>query len=291
MKNREIGTKRNKFKISVVVLDLKTKQSYEYKSISEAARFLNTYPKTIWRIVYNNKLYLNRYQITEKSLNQENVEIFKVNIHRYLYFILNIIKSNKILIYRTFFCIVLVILILIIITFIFVVYKNIYDQYLFTFQEGKVNYNKCVLEHKLYLKNVLNNNTNIINYKCNINKSLKYEDVFNNNLTPIYNTRNKLGIYETIIKEINLDFSKSTGTFTDINSTYSSPIIERVNINTIFKNAISSNNHTKIVSNPLGLFFEDLTIDTKVKPRELLNYESNILYCLINGLSPISPRL
>jgi len=68
MKNREIGTKRNKFGIPVVVLDLKTKQSYEYLSIAEAARSFNTHPKTIWRIVYNNKLYLNRYQIIEKKI-------------------------------------------------------------------------------------------------------------------------------------------------------------------------------------------------------------------------------
>jgi hypothetical protein len=45
--NREIGTKRNKLGISVIVLDLKTKQSYVYASIAEAARSLNTHPKTI----------------------------------------------------------------------------------------------------------------------------------------------------------------------------------------------------------------------------------------------------
>jgi hypothetical protein len=73
MKNREIGTKRNKFGIPVVVLDLKTKQSYEYLSIAEAARSFNTHPKTIWRIVYNNKLYLNRYQIIEKKIIKNQV--------------------------------------------------------------------------------------------------------------------------------------------------------------------------------------------------------------------------
>lgn len=67
MKNRDIGTKRNNFCIPVVVLDLKTKQSYEYVSIAEAARSFNTHPKTIWRVVYNNKLYLNQYKITEKK--------------------------------------------------------------------------------------------------------------------------------------------------------------------------------------------------------------------------------
>lgn len=44
---REIGTKRNKLGISVIVLDLKTKQSYVYVSIAEAARSFNTHPKTI----------------------------------------------------------------------------------------------------------------------------------------------------------------------------------------------------------------------------------------------------
>ena len=65
--SREIGAKRNKFGIPVIVLDLKTKKSYEYLSIAEAARSFNTHSKTIWRIVYNNKLYLNRYQIIENN--------------------------------------------------------------------------------------------------------------------------------------------------------------------------------------------------------------------------------
>jgi hypothetical protein len=47
VKNREIGTKRNKFGISVMVFDLKTKESYEYVSIAEAARSFDTHPKTI----------------------------------------------------------------------------------------------------------------------------------------------------------------------------------------------------------------------------------------------------
>jgi hypothetical protein len=47
MKNREIGTKRKNMSIPVVVLDLKTKEFYEYLSITEAARSFNTHPKTI----------------------------------------------------------------------------------------------------------------------------------------------------------------------------------------------------------------------------------------------------
>jgi hypothetical protein len=44
---REIGTKKTKLGIPVLVVDLKTKQSFEYISIAEAARFFNTHPKTI----------------------------------------------------------------------------------------------------------------------------------------------------------------------------------------------------------------------------------------------------
>jgi hypothetical protein len=44
---RAIRGKRNRLGIPVVVLDMKTNISSEYKSIAEAARFLDTYPKAI----------------------------------------------------------------------------------------------------------------------------------------------------------------------------------------------------------------------------------------------------
>jgi hypothetical protein len=46
-KYKEIGSKRNKFGIPVVVFDLKTKESYDYMSIAEAARSFNTHSNTI----------------------------------------------------------------------------------------------------------------------------------------------------------------------------------------------------------------------------------------------------
>jgi hypothetical protein len=46
-KYKEIGSKRNKFGIPVVVFDLKTKESYDYMSIAETARSFNTHPNTI----------------------------------------------------------------------------------------------------------------------------------------------------------------------------------------------------------------------------------------------------
>lgn len=293
--SRQIGTKRNNFGIPVVVLDLKTKKSYEYRSIAEAARYFKTHPKTIWRIVYNNRLYLNRYQISEKKNINNKYIVLYIN---YFYSSINAVKNNKNLIYRILLFIVLSILICIFLVFIFIIFKDIYDKYVFTLLEGKINFNIYVSEHRYYLYHVLNNNsTDDITYKTNfINiKGWRYEYLINNKWTSIHN--NELGIYQSIINAINLDFNaKGNLTFSRINSAYSSPLIERVNINSIFSNAIASTNITNEVTNSLGIqginfnrnsvIFEDLVINTRVKTTELLNYQSNILYCLINGLSP-----
>lgn len=301
-KDREIGTKRNKFGIPVVVLDLKTKESYVYVSIAEAARSFNTHPKTIWRVVYYNKLYLNRYHIIEQNKNSKELGLwsflFKLskNIYKYFYYL---IKPNKVYIYHILLYIVLGVFICTIILFIIVIYKDIHNCYVFALGEGRINYNKCVLEHKLLLNHVLNNtNTVFVTPKTNfIYKEWRYEYLINNKWTSIHNT--KLGIYQAIINEINLDFNiKGTGTFSGLNSTYSSPIIDRVNINNIFYNAIFSTNTVNDTTNSLGIqginysnnrnfvIVDNLLINTRVKSTELLNYQSNILYCLINGLSP-----
>lgn len=303
--NREIGTKRNKFGIPVIVLDLKTKQSYEYASIAEAARSFNTHPKTIWRVVYNSKLYLNRYQIIEKKNKELGVLFFMLNFYKnnskYFYYISNVLKLNRPFIYRVLLYIILGVFICIFIYYILLIYKNIHDHYNIALREGKVNFNKCILEHKLYISHILNNTntdtitkTNFIDYK-----GWRYEYLFNNKWTSIHNTNNELGIYQSIINQLNLDFNaKSTGTFSGINSSYSSPIIERVNINNIFSNAILSTNTVNDPTNSLGIqginygsnrnfvVIDNVLMNTRLKTTELLNYQSNILYCLINGLSP-----
>jgi hypothetical protein len=94
-----------------------------------------------------------------------------------------------------------------------------------------------------------------------------------------------------------LDFNiKGTETFSGINSSYSSPIIERVNINNIFSNALSSINIVNDTTNPLGIqginnnrnfvVIDSALINTRLRTTELLNYQSNVLYCVINKLSP-----
>lgn len=303
-KYKEIGSKRNKFGIPVVVFDLKTKESYDYMSIAETARSFNTHPNTIWRIVYNNKLYLNRYQIIEKNNKSKGLSLWYLNFNDYIMkffkYMFNVIKSQKVSIYRVFLFIVLVVFICIFVVFIVVICKDILHQYIFSLREGRINLNKCVWEHKYYLNHILKTKIDIITYKTDFLyiKEWRYEYIFNNKWISIQNTNNKLGIYQSIINEINLDFNaKGNMTFSGINSSYSSPLIERVNINSIFSNAITSTSTTNDITNSLGIqgisinnrnsiIFENMLSDTRVKTTELLNYQSNILYCLINGLSP-----
>jgi hypothetical protein len=76
---------------------------------------------------------------------------------------LNSIKNNKAYIYRILLFIILGILISIFIYNIFILCKDMYDQYVLTLREGRVNYNKCVLEHKLSLNQGLNDAKIIFN--------------------------------------------------------------------------------------------------------------------------------
>jgi hypothetical protein len=90
------------------------------------------------------------------------------NICKYFYYILSIIKRNKIFIYRVLFIIVLGVFIYIFIFYIILICKDLHDQYIFALREGKVNFDRCVLEHKIYLNYVFNNtNTDVMNIKPN----------------------------------------------------------------------------------------------------------------------------
>jgi len=82
-----------------------------------------------------------------------------------------------------------------------------------------------------------------------------------------------------------------------IKSNYSSPIIERIDLNNVFNSMViktapiietMDNNYLSINSNRNSLTlntFIDL-LQGRSRSKELLNYQSNILYLLINNLSP-----
>jgi hypothetical protein len=211
----------------IIVKDIITKKIFVFTSISEAARYFNTYPKTIWRIVYSDKLYLGRYIMT---------------------------------------------------------YKEIYSDYIYNVHNFRANNSRHILEYNFRLEDSLLNKDrpNIppdkISRFIEINKEWKVNA--------------KSGIYQSIINEVNLDFSSSV-----INTIYSSPIIERIDLNNVFNTLvintaptveIMDNNSLSINSNRNSLTLNTSIDILRVRPRnrELLNYESNILYLLINNLSP-----
>jgi hypothetical protein len=101
------------------------------------------------------------------------------------------------------------------------------------------------------------------------------------------------------MNEVNLDFSSAinSSTMNSIHSINSSPIIERIDLNSVFNNMVI--NTTSVVesmdNNPLSINSNrnSLTLNTSIdllrghsRNKELLNYQSNILYLLINNLSP-----
>ena len=174
-----------------------------------------------------------------------------------------------------------------------------HDEYIFALRESKINYMKCVLEHKSLLNQGLNHTKIAFNTTNFVDKEWRYEYIFNNKWRSIHNTNSELGIYQSIINKINLDFNaKGTTTFSGVNSSYSSPLIDRVNINNIFSNPILSTNTVNEPGNFLGIqglnynsnrnsvIVDSVLMNLRLNTTELLNYQSNILYCLINGLSP-----
>jgi len=298
--------------IPVVVLDLKTNKSTEYVSISDAARFFNIYPKKIWRAVNNNKLYLGRYQITpiiknkkevlDKRLNKDSInskgfvnddtsDKSVINLRNksfmhtnYFELMFNWIIINKIVIFLILLVIIMVIMLIIYVPIFVLAYINIHDQYIHTINSVKLNHLKDMLEYRLTLTtNFSNTDKELIN----INKSIRLipfhqkvvikSDYTNKSLS------NEPSIAELILKEVNSDFSSTT-----------SPILEEVqlnNINLTVKTEVVQHN---MVNNALGIYTDkgylisrlnDSMETDRIKGKELLNYESNILYILVNGLS------
>jgi len=269
------------FGTPIVVLDMKTKEIFEFASISEAARYFSTYPKTIWRIVYGHKLYLNRYQITVgNSYNNKLYAIIYVNFLKSIY---KVFKNNRFFIVYMLLSMILIAMLYIFMYYVILVCKETYSEYIVNMNSIKANYYKCVIEHSFASKNSIVNaskssvSMDKISRFVEVNKGWKLDANF--------------GIYQCIISEINLDFSSTTY------SVYTSPIIERIDLNSVFNNLVIktapitefiSNNSLSINSNR-----NSLTLNTSIdglinRPRntELLNYQSNILYLLINKLSP-----
>lgn len=189
---------------------------------------------------------------------------------------------------------------------------NIYTQNLLEFRGNKL---KFILEHRFTSNNQSSNykftdmadkisKISANNTWANLEWQFKYTN-FYSNLTDILNIN-------SILSKINLDFGSmvnnstcfhasqeatATNNITLDNSVItSSPIISQANFNglsvSINPNISFDTIYPDMSHNPLGIYSnrDSLTLITgdlaTGRSKELLNYQSNILYCLINGLSP-----
>ena len=276
--------------IPVTVLNLKTKESFEYLSIVEAARSLGVYPNKVRRIIRKDKPYLEHYSIITKDyINLNDIGIFNllyILCVKCLTRIYKTIRINIAIIMYILFWVILGIILYKYILYLIITLKDIYYEYLYTICEIKINYLNRMLEHRSLSHNkgcIESISTRIFAYKSvNFYNGLEFDCIHS------YKSSNlKYNIYQPIINEINLDFRTS---FSEISS---SPVIERIDINKVFNKIIEDTTHIVESNNSLGINNnrDSLKLDTfslrdDIKNKELLNYQSNILYLLINKLSP-----
>ena len=294
---------RNNSRIPVLVVDLQTNKSVKFVSINQAARSLAAHPKTIWRKVKNKQPYLERYLITEKynyfsSIYIKVIEYFNIkllfNNYTMVFYILLLFMLYGYTLYKC-------------IPYIILLFTDVYNNDINNIDKIKVDNIKFELEQKSPLKMGTFNflKAPFINDKvyglAEFNCDWRSEYLLKNKRTFIIGIRNKLYVYESIINELNLDFHN----INSVNSSlHSSPIIERININNVFSNAIASTrpsinivdnisysnslviNTQSIHGNRNYSIIDNTLIWPRSPGRELLNYNSNVLYCLVNGLSP-----
>ena len=290
IKEENVKGKRNGVGISVIVYDKKTGKSYEFISISKAARFLSTYPKAIWRKVQNEKLFEGRYLIKVKNKNKG----IKYN---------NVILKGNIIIISS-----LLIILVTSVLWNYLAKETIID----------ISY---ILDNEFTDSDDTENTlaSQMVKGLVDFNKEWKSECLLRNKTSfitsRVTDKSTNISIFQYIANKINLDFNYSrspleinTLDVSPINqSTLLSPIIERVKINDLFNNAIQSLNTAKdaaydtplriqtqgLHSNNEFINIEGLLMNrspgitiNRVGGIELLNYNSNVLYCLINGISP-----
>lgn len=300
----------------VIVLDLKTNKFIKFVSIAKAARALDTHSKTIWRKVQDNKLYFDRYEIIKYGgdMDYKYVKSYWHNLYYdlkpkdYKYVFRVIEKSSVYISY-----VVLIIIVCVILYIIAWISIDFYNIYTCNLQESRANHLKYVIEHRFTFNNTLSNPKlpvvveSISRFNGNNPWYFIWSAEWQFKYTHFYsNLSDVLSINSPILSNVNLNFSSvinnslheaSNSLVLDNSVITSSPIISQANFNGI-SSVVSINpiinfepiyhdytNYLGIHGNRdyLTLITNDLVTG---KSKELLNYQSNILYCLINGLSP-----
>lgn len=299
-----MAKKINSRYIPVEVMDLKIGTSTEYNSISEAARSLNIYPKAIWRKVKSKELYKDRYLIKSKFKinNIKYKKTYNKNNNSTISF-----SNNK---YRIYSYIFFILIFLILSTWEYMLYIGLvlidaYNIVFHKFTQMDINTLNQMLDDELRSSKT---KTYMVSDKINgladFNNKWRCDDLLKNG-----KDYSILKINKPIINTISLDIPDTEIATRDI-SLDVSPIVNQLTLDNMFSKAIAS---TKPTINIINSNFNDSPImgthslygnnrnytiinsilfGPKSPGREILNYESNVLYCLINGLtSPALPKV
>ena len=172
-------------------------------------------------------------------------------------------------------CIIIGVFLYIYIPEIMSLFKIIYEEYLTYIHKVKGEHLKWVLENRLTI-----NYTSHIEINDKFSKFIDLNKEWRNELRDNFNDKN-IGIVKTIINELNVNFKS----FTD--SIHNTP-------KTLFEARFS---HPLAPNHPLGLqglnynsneiikMLDNYLIEHGSQSLERLNYQSNIMYILVNGLS------
>ena len=190
--------------------------------------------------------------------------------------------QNKNIIFKYFLYIILYIIIgislYIYIPEIMSLFNIIYDEYMLYIHKVKGEHLKWVLENRLTIDYTSHTEIN-----DKFNKFIDLNKEWRNELKDNLNDKN-IGIVKTIINELNIDFKS----FTD--SIHNTPNMTSAIFEARFSHPLAPNH-------PLGLQGINHNFDEIVKmlnnyliehgsqSLERLNYQSNIMYILVNGLS------
>jgi hypothetical protein len=302
MINRKYGSKNyNKSGIPVIVLDLKTNKSIKYRSITEAAKSLATHPKTIWRKLQYNKLYLDRYLI-KKHLGVMDSIIPNVMGKASIRFRSPYI-NYVVLLYTG--------LILVLLGYILCKYiPPLIGLFINSSNYNVDNQLNHILEKDRSLKNNIFNCINSpitdkVKGLAEFNKEWLSVDILKNKTSFIHGFTSRptpgigLGIYIPV-NEVDTWSRNVSSIISTVNST--SAI---ASTNTVFPDMVASTHITatavdtittpnSLVLHPTGSYRNSSIIDnTLLGPRspgrQILNYNSNVLYCLINGIPTPTP--
>ncbi len=258
---------------SITLINLETNLSKNFLFMKEAAEFLGTSHTQIRNYINRNKPYKGYKIILSNDFDNEN-SLNKTQSNELKY------KSK----YFNFNNLYMIILCSTLITLSLLSLSNIINEYLIIFENIHNKYISDLINIRThYLEYMLNHRTNIYSYK-NSELSIQVIDKLNKFCIPDSNLeklkhffyKEDVSIVKSILRDlITLDFKEESILSPTFNT--KNPII----------NPLDPKNLPILrLEIPNKLLYHNLLSEGINKPKHVLNYESNLLFALINNLSP-----